>query len=50
MFENENGLIDGVFGAIANGFFVSLTAFISGLILGLLNPILTSIGFPAIEV
>ena len=46
----ENGLLNGIFGAIADGFFNSLSAFISGLILGIVNPILTGIGFPAIEV
>ena len=46
---NENGILNGIFGAVADGFLLSLTAFITGLILGLLNPILTGIGFPAIE-
>tara|TARA_R110001592_G_scaffold234956_1_gene492799 strand:- start:1390 stop:1539 length:150 start_codon:yes stop_codon:yes gene_type:complete len=48
MYSNQ-GLFGGIFTAISNGFFVSLTSFVSGLILGLLNPILTGIGFPAIE-
>jgi hypothetical protein len=46
--ENQ-GILNGIFGAIADGFLASLTAFITGLILGILNPVLTGIGFPAIE-
>lgn len=46
---SENGIFNGILGAVADGFLVSLTAFITGLILGILNPVLTGIGFPAIE-
>ena len=42
-------IFDNIFTAIAEGIENSIVLFISGLILGFLNPILEGIGLPAVE-
>ncbi|MCF6286905.1 MAG: hypothetical protein L3K26_17210 [Candidatus Hydrogenedentes bacterium] len=46
----NQGIFYDIFTGISDGFVASLSAFVSGIILGLLNPLLTGFGFPEITV